>query len=347
MNKEELLNDRGIRIALIPLFGIVIPQITGLFGTVHPGTLTYWCGFFYFILLSFLIWHGNRYFLILQRRRFDWLDHPVQKVIWLLLANVFYTTPLCLVMLAGWFYLAGFPDPDWAAIRLSTALCVICVLFISHVYETVYLIQQRESDLLTLEKLRRTRVQAQLEALKNQIAPHFLFNSLNTLSHLIATDPRKAAAFTDHLARVYRYILYNRNRELVLLKDELSFLYDYYSLIRLRFGDSVRLETPGDSLLESYLIPPISLQLLLENAVKHNEFSAMFPLIVEFDLQEDYLEIRNYIRKKQAQSDSPGMGLENLNERYRLIVQKGIQTLEQDHTFKVQLPLLRLDKTAA
>jgi len=336
------LRDKGIRLALIPFFGIVIPNLTGVFGALEPQSLMYWAGYPYFILLSFLVWQGNRFFLLKQREHFDWFNHPVRKIIVLLLVSAFYTAPLAVLMHVGWYSMAGFAGPDWNAIRLSTLTIVICVIFITHVYEMVYLIQLRASDTLHLERLERAKIEAELMALKNQIDPHFMINALNVLSFLIEHDRAKALQFNSALADAYRYILRNKSQELVLLMDEIEFLGHYCSLLKLRFSEGIQISLPADKdLLKAYLIPPISLQVLLENAVKHNHFSAEQPLELRLTIQQDAISVCNEVRRKSPASAPSNIGLKNLDERYRLIMQEGIQIDSAGSRFTVTLPLLR------
>lgn len=273
------LNDKKTRLIFIPFFGIIIPNITGLFESISFADGLYWFGYLYFIFLSFLVWHGNRFFLLEQRKHFDWFRQPFRKVGILLFANVFYTGPTAIILLVGWYRLLGQGYVNWPVIQLTTLIIVICVIFITHVYETVYLIKQREEDLLRFERTEKARIESELQALKNQIDPHFIFNSLNTLSHLIETAPGKAIHFSDQLSDVYRYILQNRDKDLVMLEDEIIFLSAYANLLKIRFGSGVHIDIhvwPDGH----HLSLPISLQILLENAVKHNRFSLEEPLLV-------------------------------------------------------------------
>jgi sensor histidine kinase YesM len=224
------LHDAAIRIVMIPLFGVVVPHITGYFGPIEPADARYWFGLLWGCLISFLIWHGNRYFLIKQRQHYDWFQHPVRKLTVLIFASIFYTASCTVLLMLAWFRFASL-ETDWVVIRSVTFASVVCVLFITHVYETVFLIQQRESDLIAVERLERARTEAELQALKVQVAPHFLFNSLNTLAWLIENSREKALEFNQNLADVYRYILLARRRELVPIDDELFFVRQYFSLL--------------------------------------------------------------------------------------------------------------------
>ena len=335
-----VLNDLRIRLAGIPFFGIVIPNLTGLFGPIGPRSALYWIGYVWFVLLSGLIWQGNRYFMIQQRRYYDWFDHPWRKVTLLLFANVFYTAPLTLLMLAAWYRFAGFAAIDWGVVRLVTLMVVICVVFITHVYETVYLIQQRESDLVAVARLDRARAEAELLALKSQVSPHFLFNSLNALAHLIPHDPERALRFTEGLADTYRYILTNGERDLVPLADELAFAEGYVGLLQLRFGDAIRMAVEGPPRIDSLLVPPISVQVALENAVKHNVFDREAPLDVRLRISTDRVSVTNPLRPKAAPG-SPRLGLANLDERCRRVTGQGIEVRLHGAEFEVVVPVLR------
>jgi hypothetical protein len=340
--EETPLRDTGIRIAGIPLFGLGIPRITGLFGPIGLGEIEYWAGTAWFVLLSYLIWQGNRYFLIRQRRNYDWFQHPFRKVALLLAANVFYTAPVTVVLLLAWYRYAGF-GPDWNVIETVALMNVICVIFITHVYETVYLIQQRESDQLALARLERARTTAELDALKSQLDPHFLFNSLNTLSWLIRNDASQAERYSENLADVCRYMLLNKGRDLVMLEEELEFLERYSQLLKLRFGDAVRVEVTGDvSLAGDLLAPPVSLQVLVENAVKHNEFSAEVPLLVRVDVQDGFVTVRNDRRERRQKRASAGIGLRNLSERCSMVLGVGLKVEAGAGVYEVRLPARRL-----
>lgn len=335
------LHDARIRLLGIPFFGVVIPNATGLFGPIGPDSPFYWFGYAWFILLSGAVWQGNRFILVLQRRHYDWFDHPWRKVMLQLFAGIFYTAPLSVAMLSAWYAAAGFATIDWGAVRAATLVIVVCVIFVTHVYETVYLIQQRESDLVRVAELQRGRAEAELEALKSQVDPHFLFNSLNTLAHLIDHDANLAREFTEGLADVYRYILSIRERDLVPLADELAFVRAYAELLRLRFGESIRVSVEGEDTAGGALLPPISLQVLVENAVKHNRVVADDPLTLRIQVGADLVEVSNPFRARSTQRPSSGLGLRNLDERCRRLVGRGIERVVDDREFTVRVPIAR------
>ena len=335
------LNDIGFRLILIPFFGIAIPVITGM---INLDNFSHWkikLSFLYTILIAFLIWQGNRYLLFSLRSYFNWHKKPLHKIGILLLSVSFYTIPLSVLMLTGWYKLFTNAEIDREIIFTSTLIIMICVIFITHVYETAFLVKESESEIVRNEQLERAKAEAELEALKNQIDPHFIFNSLNTLSHLIEEKPQKAKQFNDNLADVYRYILHNKGRELVLLQEEIGFLNDYFSLLKIRFENAVQLNiTCSETMFEQYLVPPISLQVLVENAIKHNEFTDENPLVITISNENDSLVIHNDKRIKTLRKESSKIGLHNLQERYRLIAGKEIIVQEDEKNFTVTLPLL-------
>ncbi len=343
-NPDVKLNDNLIRLLGIPFFGLVIPNVSGLFGDLEVTDPKYWLGYIYFIALAYMIWQGNRYLLFRTRKRFTWFDKPIEKLILLLINNIFYTSPLTVGWLCMWYNLAGFEKVNWSSIQLVVLINVICVLFVTHVYETVFMVKEQQGEQLKNAELSRAKAEAELAALKNQIDPHFMFNSLNSLSYLISKDQKRASQFTDNLAEVYRYILSQKDQTLVLLEDELIFTHKYTELLHLRFGNALMFKKHfADHLEKKYLIPPTSVFVALENAVKHNEISEQFPLQVDIDMKEDQLTISNKIRAKRNLQHSSKIGLKNLDERFRIVTGKNIVSrVNGGETFQVHLPLIPL-----
>ncbi len=337
------INDIGFRLILAPVFGIVIPLVTGM---INIGNLSHWqvkLSFLYTILIAFMIWEGNRYLHFSLRSYFNWHNKPLRKIAVILISISFYTVPVSALLVSGWYTLFNQGKPDREVVTISTLIIMICVIFITHVYETVFLVKESENEMVRNAQLERAKAEAELKALKSQIDPHFIFNSLNTLSHLIEEKPAKAKLFNDQLADVYRYILQHKKQELVLLREEMYFLNDYFSLLQTRFENAVQLtiEVPEPEFV-AYLIPPISLQLLVENAIKHNEFSNRNPLIVTIKREEDQLVVSNKVYKKEQRKASSKIGLHNLNERYKLTTGKAITVSGDNDIFVVDLPVLKI-----
>lgn len=337
---EVKLNDEKIRLIGIPFFGITIPNLTGMFGDLKLTDARYWLGYVLFIGLAAVIWQGNRYLLFRTRQRFTWFDKPVEKLILLCMNNVFYTAPVTVAWLCTWYNIVGFPV-KWETITVVSLINVICVLFITHVYETVFMVKEQQNEQLKNAELQRAKAEAELAALKNQVDPHFMFNSLNTLTHLIKVEPPKALEFTENLAEVYRYILIQKDQTLVLLDDELDFTTKYTDLLHLRFGQALIIKKRfNGSAGKEYLIPPTSVFVAFENAVKHNEISERTPMLIDVDLKDGMLYIINSVRERKNVGLSSKIGLKNLDERFRLVTGKGITATREEEKFVVQLPLV-------
>ncbi|MEZ5035512.1 MAG: histidine kinase [Chitinophagaceae bacterium] len=340
---KNYVNDLGFRLILIPVFGITIPLITGM---INGQNFTNWqvkLSFLYTTFIALIVWHGNRSLHFSLRTYFDWINKPLQKVGVLLLTILFYTVPVSVLLLLGWYKIFTHQPPDWNIITETTLIILLAVIFITHVYETVFLVKDSETEMLKNIQLERAKTEAEREALKNQIDPHFIFNTLNTLSHLIEENPSKAKTFNDNLADVYRYILQNKTKDLVLLKEEIDFLKTYFALLKIRFEEAIALAIHiNPQWEEQYLVPPISLQVAVENAIKHNEFSTASPLLITIRWQHQQLVIENRLKRKKPSKTSSKIGLQNLNERYKLTIEKEITIRQQDNHFTVQLPLLKI-----
>ena len=336
------LGDGPVMALGIPAFGLSIPLLTGLYGPLGAADVAFWAGGAWFMTLAAAIWLGNRWLLLQQRRHLDWFAQPARKLLMLVAANVLYTAPLTLAWLSAWYLVRGLPV-DVGALQLVTLTNVICVVFVTHAYETVFLIRERESDMTRVERLERTRVEGELAALTAQIDPHFLFNSLNTLGHVIAHDPVRARDFCDRLAEVYRYVLASRGRQLVPLQEELDFVANYHALLALRFGRAIDLvveppaASPGPD--GDPRIPPLALQTLLENAVKHNRLDAEAPLGMRLSRQDGAVRFAHALRPRSSQRPGAGVGLANLDERCRLLTGRGLAIERADGEFAVTVPL--------
>lgn len=214
-------------------------------------------------------------------------------------------------------------------------LSIISVLLLFY-----WLLKWSESRLKEKERYEKDRIAFQLDTLRNQINPHFLFNSFNTLAGIIETDQEKAVLFVEKLSDFYRELLFYREKSLIPLRDELSLLMNYIFLIEQRFSDKINFNINiNDTLLDSQ-IAPLSLQLLVENAIKHNSISRDIPLKVEIFTEPHFIVVRNTIQKKNEEIVSMGIGLQNIKSRYHILTNKSVIVLEDEDFFVVKIPLI-------
>ncbi|WP_106831052.1 sensor histidine kinase [Parabacteroides pacaensis] len=207
----------------------------------------------------------------------------------------------------------------------------------------IYLIRQKQLMMVENEQLHAENILNQYVALKNQLNPHMLFNSLNTLRSLVRESPAKAQIYIQELSRVLRYTLQENESQTVSLKEEMDFVNAYLYLLEMRYEDNLQVDIHVAECYESYQVPPMAVQMLIENAVKHNEISNRKPLTIRIVTEEDdFLSVYNYVQPKITSGNDPGIGLANLDKRYRLIYKQGIQIYNTTEIFRVRIPLIPL-----
>lgn len=208
----------------------------------------------------------------------------------------------------------------------------------------VFFMEKYKSKQLEAEELLRMNTQAQLQSIRSQINPHFLFNNLNVLSALVLKGKGEANTFIEAFSKVYQYILGNQDKELIELHKELEFLQTYMYLLKQRFPYSVELKTEIDERWNKAYVVPVALQMLIENAIKHNVLSTQKPLEIKIKANGiNELEVINNIQPKLTKEPSSNIGLNNINQRYELITGKMIRVVHTEKEFKVSLPLIEMD----
>jgi two-component system LytT family sensor kinase len=225
-------------------------------------------------------------------------------------------------------------------ITISNAAALFCSLTVVAIYEGIYFLSELRKSVEEKEMLKRESLHAQLNALKTQVNPHFLFNNLNTLSAIIPEDPQKAVDFVQQLAKVYRHILEVKDEQSIDLKEELDVLRAYAFLLKTRFGDNldITIDVP-DAKLHRKIIP-LSLQILMENAIKHNIVSSEKPLKIDVSAINGRLVVSNNLQKKNQLNESTGIGLDNIRNRYKLLSDKKVEVIENNGNFTVSIPLI-------
>lgn len=284
-------------------------------------------------------------FLFYINTRLYHFNQPVIKIRSKQIVLSFITTLLFSVLLAqGFVYLnQAF---DILAIQsmlhhyLHPFRDVIIACVVTGSCYIIYLISNQQVVIIENQQLHAENILSQYEVLKNQLNPHMLFNSLNTLQSLTREDPDKAQEYIGELSRVLRYTLQDNESLAVTLQDEMKFISAYIFLLKMRYEDNLIFDIQVDNSLHSFCLPPMSLQILIENAVKHNEISSRHPLTIRiFTDKEQGVSVSNAIQPKLTKTSGTGIGLANLSKRYRLLFNSEIQ-ISEDTLFTVRIPLI-------
>ena len=232
-------------------------------------------------------------------------------------------------------YSFSIENPYWTSIWFYVILILVIGILLA-----LY-IKYRENKLKQKQVVIQERIKFQFENLKSQINPHFLFNSFSTLIALIESDQEEAIEYVDELSTLFRNILEYRDQDTIGIEEELSIIDNYYQLQRKRYGGNLELKIEQDVRNESFKIPPMTLQLLIENAIKHNVVSKNKPLKIKVYLEEPFLFVENNLQLKNDEVKSTGIGIQNIIERYKLISEKEIRITQTGDLFKVGLPIIR------
>ncbi len=232
-----------------------------------------------------------------------------------------------------------------AALLFTVALSYIVIEHYSFtqqkIHDSLMEIEKNKNEILRLE---RANIEAELEVLKNQVNPHFLFNTFNTLTSLIETKSKNASKFVQSLSRMYRYVLQSRMNELVSLEEEMEFVRSYLYILSKRFGDNLKIELNIPDTLLPRLLPPLSLQILIENAVKHNVISSKYPLTLRIEGSEKGLCVKNTLQKKEPSAPSTGIGLDNIKKRYQFFTDFPVLIEKNNKHYSATLPLIEGNK---
>lgn len=336
-----MIKDTLFKTLSIPILGVLIPLLAKLIRYPKLGWMEIIFSNIIFIATSYIIWQGSVKIISKLRRS------PLVRQRFFLKLSL-----LCMATATYGFIIASVSGLVWQRVFLKAVdltpvfacgiISAVIVIFLTLMYEALFLSKERELDTKIVDQLDKERVDAELNSLKGELDPHFVFNSLSTLSHLISLDTHKAQLFTQKLAQVYKYLLINKDRELISLNDEIKFIGDYFFLLNIRYDGCLNLSFNMDNnYAEKIMIIPCSLQLLIENAIKHNQFTEQNPLHINVSLNGEYLSVENNIHSKQFASESTRIGLTNLSNRYRLVYYKDIIVNKEEDRFIVKLPLIK------
>ncbi|GAB4248920.1 MAG: hypothetical protein Tsb0034_28290 [Ekhidna sp.] len=289
-----------------------------------------------------LLWKGSQYIVWYLDSVVTWVEHPVKRFLLSFSSIIVYTT-LVIYGLDLIIDVFIFDKPVSLAIQslnyASWTFAVLITLAINtFMHGRAFLLEWRQSA-IDFEKLKTEQVFTQFQSLKNQVNPHFLFNSLNALSSLVYEDQDKAVEFIRKLSQVYRYVLDRKDEEVIPLEEELKFLENFVFLQKIRFGDNLRFVVEGTN--KNGYLPPMALQMLVENAIKHNVISESHHLEIKVKIGEDHCVVSNNVKEKKSK-DSTGIGLSNLVDRYGYLTDKKVIISNENEVFEVKVPLLTM-----
>lgn len=327
---------------------IIVPVYIGLLNWILIGS-TFWqnwltLGLATSITLAnaFSNWYVNNYIALKIN---EWHPDPRQYIVRAL--RRFMATSassilhVVLLFLIYWLIdLPGF-DPDGVRLLFALLFTMAIVAIVVVTYESMDSFGHWQRSRQEVDTLSKAQLQAQLDALRQQVNPHFLFNSLNSLISLIEEDPRQAGVFAEELSSVYRYLLRSNESSLVDLASELDFVQSYYHLLKTRHGNSLMLVTRIQPGLEARQLPPLTLQLLIENAVKHNVILPEQPLTIALTTDtQQRLIVSNNLQRKPSRALSNGVGLSNILTKYQMLGQSAPIIEDDGQEFRVRIPLI-------
>jgi two-component system LytT family sensor kinase len=289
-------------------------------------------------LFTVIFWEGNLFILDKMKQRYPDPEFTVNRIVLLIF---FVTLFSCVVGFGGFFAISQFLFNDVQTLdnsigRISSTLML--TYFITALYEGAHYFQRYKASLIENERIIKEKIITQFELLKQQTSPHFLFNSLNTLISIIPDDTDLAVTYTQHLSNVYRYVLQHKDQNWVSLETELKFVKSFFFLNKIRFGDHLSLNVDINEDKQQSLVAPLSLQILIENALKHNVISSEKPLTISILEHNGKLIVKNNLQLK-SNSQGTKMGLQNIINRYKHLSGKTVQILDYPGFFTVSIPL--------
>ncbi len=337
-------NSKEKLIGLIILPPVAVAMNSILFGTVYfRGWLNFLLPTLITTLVVFLVYILCSMMATFWQNRYPRYSHTFKRIGAGLLSYILITVAAITILFYGYDYagLLGMPvkmhNYPWVLL-----VGAACNLLATSLNEGAAFFEKWRRVVDEAEQLKRENLQSQLEGLKGQVNPHFLFNSLNSLSSLISEDPEKAEKFLDEMSKVYRYLLRTNEDGLTSLEAEMQFIHSYFHLLKTRYGEGLEIEIIIEDRFYSYQLPPLTLQMLVENAVKHNMILKHSPLkILIMTTNSGRLVVSNNLQRKDRMVSSNKVGLTNIVNKYRLMKQEEISVRDDGKEFAVVVPLIQ------
>lgn len=298
------------------------------------------------LLITLFVWEGSRWMEPYIKRNTYNGKGPIRfLLLFFLYGNVIAFMAATSVVAFIGPVLHQYPlEKSIEPLKLNVIYAGLVNLFFHLLNAIFFFFDEYRKKLLETEELKRTSTISQLQLIKSQINPHFLFNSLNVLSGMVVKDNPEANRYIEEFSKVYRYILSHQDKELVPLETEMEFIKPYIFLLEKRFPGAVKFDINIDETAGRLHIIPVAIQMIIENAIKHNVASKSKPLCISVETNEkSILSIRNNLQPRQSIESSTQIGLKNIKKRYELVSGKDVVVMNSDTVFEVQLPLLQLN----
>lgn len=295
------------------------------------------------ITITFLIWEGNLRLDNWLNDILPWKENYKKRVFSQLSISLIYSFLIIFFSLYSFNkFVCQIPaEKQGAFLRATITMGMLFTMIILTIEVGSQFFKQWKKTLIEVEQYKMENIQSQLQNLKSQLNPHFLFNNLSVLTSLVYQDQDKAADFIQQLSKVYRYLLDNKNHELVSLEEELIFLDSYFFLLKIRFGENILFKVNTNIELKNNFIPPLAIQTLVENAIKHNEISSKRPLEITITTENNQVIICNPLQLRNDVENSTKLGIENLKKRYSFLSENFVEIQKDEKSFCVKLPLLK------
>jgi two-component system, LytTR family, sensor kinase len=287
-------------------------------------------------------WLGHAYIFDFLDKKISWLKYPVKRAVWGLASLVIYSAIAFYIIQFLFYYLYYGRMPEitvaWLVGNVVSPVAISFVVTIT--FTAIGFFNAWKSSFIEAQKLNTQVMTYKYEVLRNQINPHFLFNSFNVLSELVYEDQDLAIRFIQQLSKLFRYVLDSRDKEMVKVSEEMEFVRSFLYLMKIRLENKLESDIDIESLADEMIIP-VSIQMLIENAVKHNEASEAFPLKIKIRRKDGFLIVSNTIKPKPAEDETTKLGLSNLRQQFAYFTEKPIRVEKTDTEFRVSLPIIK------
>lgn len=353
VNRKKWLgfNDLWLLFFGTPVVGFIMSfMFYEEYSQLNAHEITHLECFYMGMLYTFIYWAIFAEWAIFMRKRLPTFDQNTKRIIITALGIVvlyFILDHLVIRSFRAFFLNIPFAQTAIKDIAPSIGVLLISFLCIS-IYENIYYNKKLQDVIIEKERLAQANLRSELEGLKNQINPHFFFNSLNTLTDIVSDDPKLAIKYIQNLSKLFRYVLESGKQELVTLEAELGAIESFSFMLLERFKGNLQIIVDIEDVCKNCYLPPMSLQMLIENCIKHNVISSSHPLrIVIVSENDEFIVVGNNLQAKTKKEISTGLGLDNIKKRYQYFTERSVVCIEDDNQFIVKLPLIQLKSNVA